>query len=272
MNDPLICPICRTPLTKKGNSYYCEKERPHCFDIARSGYVTLTAAGGHAGDDREMVRARTAFLEKDYYRPFADAVCRLLENADIIIDAGCGEGYYTNLLASAGDSQKRQVYGFDLSKSACDHAAKRAKVLGTSAFFGVSSLFSLPIADGTADAVVSLFAPIAEKEFSRVLKPGGYLLIGAAGKRHLFELKEALYEHPYENEERRDLPEQFSLLSKETLTYSFLCPGEDLKHLFFMTPYAFKTSPEDTAKLDLLESLRVTASFDLFLYQKKDML
>ena len=260
----LSCPFCASPLEQSGNSLYCSGERRHCFDIAKSGYVTLTRASGTAGDDREMVRARTAFLDKGYYRPFADAVAGAIESAKTVIDAGCGEGYYSSIIASCGAS----VYGFDLSKHACDKAAKRARAQGNNAFFGVSSIFELPVADESADAVVSLFAPIAEREFARVLKRDGLLIVGAAGRRHLYELKQAVYADAYENEGRRDLPSGFTEIARKSVTYTFDCAGEDLKNLFMMTPYAFKTSKEDAAKLDLLSHLDITADFDIFVYKK----
>ncbi len=260
----LSCPFCTASLEQNGTSLYCSGERRHCFDIAKSGYVTLTRASGTAGDDREMVRARTVFLDKDYYRPFADAVADALGSAKTVIDAGCGEGYYSNIIASRGAS----VYGFDLSKHACDKAAKRARLHGNGAFFGVASVFELPIADDSADAVVSLFAPIAEREFARVLKRDGLLIVGAAGRRHLYELKQALYADAYENEGRRDLPSGFTETARKSVTYTFDCAGEDLKSLFMMTPYAFKTSKENSAKLGLLSHLVITADFDIFVYKK----
>lgn len=259
----LICPFCRAPLTRDNNSFYCGGERRHCFDIAKSGYVTLTRAQGTSGDDREMVRSRTAFLDTNCYRPFADAVADALGDAEIVVDAGCGEGYYSNIIAERGHT----VYGFDLSKHACDKAAKRAKAAKSGAFFGVSSVFELPCADGSADAVGSLFAPIAEKEFARVLKVGGTLIVGAAGRRHLYELKRAVYSDAYENEGRRDLPSGFTQVGHKNVTYTFTC--NDVKSLFMMTPYAFKTSRSDSAKLDAIEQLDITADFDIFIYKKK---
>ncbi len=264
MSDILSCPFCASPLWREGGSLYCAAHR-HCFDIAKSGYVTLTRAAGTSGDDREMVRARTAFLDKGYYHPFAEAIAETAADAKVVIDAGCGEGYYSNVIASRG----AEVYGFDLSKYAVDKAAKRAKAAGNGAFFGAASVFELPIADNCADAVVSLFAPIAEEEFARVLKSGGLLIVGAAGRRHLLELKRAIYDDIYENEGRRDLPAGFAEVSHKNLTYTFDCDGADLRSLFLMTPYAFKTSKSDAAKLDLYPHLEITADFDIFVYNKK---
>ncbi len=261
----LICPRCKALLSRDGGSLKCVNR--HCYDIAKSGYVSLSPRAD-SGDDREMVRARTDFLDTGAYKPFADKICELLASVDSpIVDAGCGEGYYTNLLALA---KEREVCGFDLSKAACDKAAKRAKASGSSAFFGVASLFELPVADGSAGAVVNLFAPVAEAEFARILQPEGLLLIGAAAPRHLYELKAAVYDSPYENEGRRDLPgELFELVSQTRLCYSFVCERPHLASLFAMTPYAFKTSRVDRAKLDALVSLTITAEFDLFLYRRR---
>ncbi len=261
----LSCPFCGAPLERKAGSLYCGGVRRHCFDIAKSGYVTLTRAAGTSGDDREMVRSRTAFLDKGYYAPFAKAVAEAAGNAKIVIDAGCGEGYYSHEVASGGAS----VYGFDLSKYACDKAAKRAKSAGDNSFFGVASVFELPVADEAADAVISLFAPVAGEEFLRILKPGGILIVGAAGRHHLWELKKAIYENAYENEGRRDLPIGFDETELRKVKYTFDCQGEDLMPLFLMTPYAFKTSKTDAAKINSLGHLEITADFDIFIYTKR---
>ncbi len=264
MTEILRCPFCAAELSKNGGSYYCSGERKHCFDIAKSGYVTLTRASGTSGDDKDMVRARSEFLDGGYYKPFADKIAELCNGAETVLDAGCGEGYYSNMIASRG----HKVYGFDLSKHACDKAAKRSKAGGTSAFFGVAGIFELPVADGSVDAAVSLFAPIAEKEFSRILKDDGILIVGAAGKRHLYELKSAVYDTAYENEGRRDLPAGFELAASHNVKYSFVCPSEHLKSLFMMTPYAFKTSQKDAARLSDYSELTITADFDIFVYKK----
>lgn len=258
----LICPVCKkkgleTPLERENNSLYCAGR--HCFDIAKSGAVSFTQP---SGDDKDMVAARTAFLESGTYEKFAKALASHLSGAKTIVDAGCGEGYYSNLFASETGAS---VYGFDLSKAAIEHAAKSAKRLGTNAFFAVAGIFDLPIASESVDAVTSIFAPVSD-EFFRILKPGGLLIIGAAGRHHLYELKAAVYNEVYENEGRRDLPGENHTV--ENLSYKFTCEGENIRRLFSMTPYCYKTSKQDRAKLDSLERLDITADFDIFIYRK----
>lgn len=261
----LICPICKNELKDTGGSLVCTSPKAHCFDKAKSGYVNLSPIKSGSGDDRDMVKARSEFLDRGYYLPLAETVANLTEGYDTVADCGCGDGYYSVNIAR----KCRMLYGFDLSKFACDKAAKRAKEKGVNSFFGVGSIFSLPLADNSVDLIVSIFAPIAEDEFVRVLKDNGKLVIVGAGKRHLYELKQAIYREAYENEGRRDLPSGFEKSEYRNLSYTFNCEGAYLRSLFMMTPYAFKTSREDAAKIDLIPSLEISADFDIFVYEKK---
>ena len=268
--DLLRCPVCGAPgaLCEDGRVYRCNGEKPHSFDRSRSGYLNLSRAQKGGGDDVGMVRARSAFLEKGYYKPLSDRVCAILDEAGAktVIDAGCGEGYYSNRMAAGG----RTVVGADLSKAAVEHAAKQAKRLGNGALFLVASLFALPIADGSVDAVVNLFAPCAEPEFCRVLRPGGLLVVVGAGASHLMGLKRAVYREPYPNRARADLPRGMRPVCEEHLTGRITVSGrDDIAALFAMTPYAFRTSPADRAKLDALDRLETETEFDIFCYRKE---
>ena len=106
-------------------SCFCLGAKRHCYDFARSGYLNLNPPTGGAGDLRDAIRARTCFLEAGYYQPLAERLEEILERipSDRVMDAGCGEGYYTNRMTSAADT----VMGIDLSTAGIDHAAKDAK-------------------------------------------------------------------------------------------------------------------------------------------------
>ena len=275
-NNILKCPVCAMPLglDENGKSFVCANEsKKHCFDISSSGYVNLlmgTKSGDARGDSKEMVRARSAFLEKDHYAPFADAVVSAAKKYGVteIADAGCGEGYYTNKLALIPDAR---VFGFDISKHAVEHAAKSAKRLGVAdnTFYAAASVFELPIGDGTVDCVVNLFAPCVGKEFERVLTEGGYLICGTAGREHLIELKRAIYDEVYENEARADIPDNFTYIDTVNVKYTFTVDNNaDLKSLFAMTPYYFRTSERDREKLSHIDSLDITADFDILIFKK----
>ena len=264
----LRCPHCGAPTERTGNSLFCRGERRHCFDFAAAGYVNLApsrAAGG--GDDATLIASRTAFLSAGHYAPIANTVCGLLAHYTpngTVVDAGCGEGYYTAEIARAG----MQVLGVDLSKNGIKHAAKSTRALGDAALFAVSGIFELPVADASVDAVVSLFAPVAEQEFLRVLKPGGVLLLAGAGEKHLFALKSVLYDNPYLNLPRADAPQTMEHIESQTLAFDMDLSHDDLQALFAMTPYYYRTPRQGRERLEATERLTVGAAVDFAVYRK----
>ena len=95
------CPICAQPLEKQPGRYLCPNG--HSYDCAAAGYVhLLPVRQKHSklpGDDKEMVRARKDFLSAGYYRPLCLALEALADQhtgmEPVVVDSGCGEGYYT---------------------------------------------------------------------------------------------------------------------------------------------------------------------------------
>ena len=249
-----------------GNSVRCTGARIHCYDRAKSAYLNLTSPKDGEGDLKDAVRARKAFLEAGYYEPLSDAVNALLDEigAQSVLDAGCGEGYYTNRMGSA-----RDVLGVDLSRAGIDSAAKAAKQSGSGAAFAVASLFTLPVQDATFDAVTNLFAPCAEEEFCRVLKADGALILVGAGERHLLGLKEILYENPYLNPGRADLPVGMKQEAHRRLHYTVTVKGrEHIDALFSMTPYYWRTPSDGRERLAACEELCTEVDFDIYLFRK----
>ncbi len=274
----LVCPVCGAALEENEKTYVCEGNgagKRHCFDRGASGYVNFAFVRGHgalSGDPPEAVRARSMFLNSGYYKPAADMLLRIADEyvpSGLLVDAGCGEGYYSVYLASS----RRAVLGVDLSKYAADRAAKRANVAGKSGMcrFAAASIYELPLADSSADAVVCMFSPCAEQEYTRVLKPGGVLITGSAGERHLYGLKKAIYDTPTLNEPRADLPRLLAPAGCEELEYPLVFSKEkrdDISRLFDMTPYKYRTSSSDLARLAALDSLECEAHFEFRVYQK----
>ncbi len=266
----LICPVCKNTLLKEEKSYFCIGEKRHCFDISSSGHVNLCPGRATGGDDKKAVRSRTEFLNLGYYQPIADKVCNILSelnNECAVVDAGCGEGYYTNRIAQ---SVGAVTYGFDLSKEAIISASKSAKRQGISnAIFGVGGIYDLPVANESADAITNIFAPCAEEEFTRILKAGGLLVVVTAGKNHLYGLKSAIYDTVHLNEERADMPKNMIFEGKHNVSYKIqLNDSESIRNLFSMTPYSYRTSEKDMQKLLALESLETEVEVDIFVYRK----
>ncbi len=268
--DILICPVCKNALHKEEKSYFCNGEKKHCFDISSTGHVNLCPGKATGGDDKKAVRSRTEFLNLGYYQPISDKICDILSKLNsesAIVDAGCGEGYYTNRVAQ---STGAKIYGFDLSKEAIILASKSAKKRGISnAVFAVGGIYDLPVASESADAITNIFAPCADEEFYRVLKTGGLLVVVTAGKNHLYGLKKAVYDTVYLNEERADMPKNMTFIEKHNVSYSITINDQDaIRNLFAMTPYSYRTSERDMNKLMSLTSLETVVEVDIFVYRK----
>ena len=195
----------------------------------------------------------------------------------LLADAGCGEGTHTILLARALE-KKWQVpvtsLGFDASKTGVDLAARHAKREASENLrfgFAAANLFSLPLPNESADLILSFFAPIAAAENRRVLRKDGILLVAASGKKHLWELRELVYRHPEEASGEIRTPEGFRKTDERTVRYSFMLESsEAVLSLFQMTPFFYKTSPDDMRKLAECERLSVTAEFILEQFRKEN--
>lgn len=268
-----ICPICGTALERKENCLVCKKK--HSFDLHKSGYCNLLMSqqikAKRHGDDKMMVKARQDFLEKGFYNPLCNKLCELVlkytkKNA-IILDAGCGEGFYTAKISQTlAENQKEPcIFGIDISKDALTAAAKRIKDME----FSVASVFKLPVANDYCDIVLSVFAPVSESEFLRVLKNNGIFIKAFPLQKHLWELKEAIYDNPYENEAENEELKGFTLIEKpEIKTEILLESNTDIKNLFSMTPYYYKTSEKDQKKLENLQVLKTETEFGIIVYNK----
>ena len=133
----------------------------------------------------------------------------------------------------------------------------------------VANLAHIPICDNSIDTAMHLFAPFNEKEFYRVVKPGRRLLSVIPGDNHLIELKNILYDTPYLNDEKVPDTSLFTLKSKNKISNTFDISRDDLKTLFSMTPYFYRTSDSDKAKLEKAENIKLTASFVVLEYVKE---
>ncbi len=271
IRSALRCPVCGAAfeIGNNGKSLIClGNEKRHCYDISSSGYVNFAPpAQSRSGDSKEAVRARTGFLNGGFYAPIREAVQDAVQRyaTGLVIDAGCGEGYYSSAMAEVAEG----VIGFDLSKFGVETAAKRTKGR-ENAFFGVAGIYAMPLVDACADGVVSIFAPCATEEFLRVLKKDGVLVVACAGKEHLLGLKEAIYDTTYENTEREDMPEGMALLSEQEVSYEMVLEGnEAITNLFYMTPYFYRTGEKDMEKVRGLEHLATRVDVLVRVYQKK---
>lgn len=265
------CPKCKNTLIRKQKMYICSNG--HCYDIASSGYVNLLGSAkgqGNHGDNKEMISARKQFLSLGHYFIIVEQLQKLIKefvsvNAEIkILDCGCGEGYYTSALKERLNNCSR-IYGMDVSKDAIISASKAYKNVD----FSVGSVNSLPFANESFDVVLSLFAPLSESEFSRVLKNNGIMITVSPSPSHLIGLKEVIYDTVYLNPPTTFNVKLFEMVHTQTATSNMrLTSNEQIMALFKMTPYYYNTKRSDAQKLDQLNELETEIGFTFCVYKK----
>ena len=262
----LLCPLCGAVLNKEEKSYRCENR--HSFDIARQGYVNLLPVQQkhslNPGDTKEQVASRREFLSAGFYAPIADALCHSAKElgcAGPILDVGCGEGYYSSQVAAALNTE---LVGLDISKEAVRFAAGKYKnaqwLCGTAA--------RLPVADGSAGLVMSLFALTVPAEFHRVLRKDGLFFQVLAAEDHLLGLKSIIYPELL-HKEKDTVPEEpgFDLVKSVPIRFPFTVEGQQVRNLLSMTPHVYRISKEGAARLAETQILTDTASCVLNIYR-----
>jgi 23S rRNA (guanine745-N1)-methyltransferase len=263
-----ICPLCRSPLQTDPQIWRCAQG--HSFDVAREGYVNLLPVqhkhSREPGDNADMVLARRAFLQAGYYQPLRQAAAALLAplQARVLLDIGCGEGYYSGAFRAAVPT----VIGLDIAKPAVRLAAKRFRDIS----WLVGSAALLPLADDALDVVSSLFSPLPVGEMQRVLNARGHVLVVTPAAEHLWSIRERLFDQVRAHEPDKFLAAfdaQFELVQRQQLRFPLQLSQPSLRQLLLMTPYAWKAKPDKRAALETAADFATEAAFTLLLFRKK---
>ena len=268
MTSFFTCPVCGNALTGD-KTFKCPNN--HSFDKNKHGYLNLLMSNASAskrhGDDRLMVLARSEFLEQGHYAPvreaLTDALRKHARQGMRILDAGCGEGWYTAYFAQQLKDYAPAVAGVDISKDALRQAAKRGLTE-----LAVASTAKLPVASESCDAVLNIFSPPELKEFHRVLKEDGMLIRALPMENHLLGLKQAVYDTALLNPVPVTDIEGYRLLEAVPVQYEITVHGEDIWNLFTMTPYYYKTGKADQEKLKTLDTLTTQVEILVLTYKK----
>lgn len=264
------CPFCQEDLVVNptGNAWSCENN--HLFDCAREGYVNLLPSNKkrsvEPGDNAQMIAARRRIHTAEIYRPLATAIQRQLAELEFntrILDLGCGEGYYSAAVQQAMPAA--QVCAVDISKAAIKLAAKNYPAVK----FAVATNFSLPVPSASQDALLRVFAPCDDEEVRRVLRGEGAYLEVTPAARHLWALREALYETPRPHAAAREEIPRMKLHESSIVEFEVELDQPLLRDLVAMTPFAHRGRREKREGLLQLNSLSVQMAFTLNLFQKK---
>jgi 23S rRNA (guanine745-N1)-methyltransferase len=185
----LVCPVrdCQQPLQREQKRFLCS--RNHSFDVARSGYVNLLQPqerrSKQPGDSAAAVQARRRLHDRGVSQPLLEGIQKLLAPTphDVILDAGCGDGYF---LGSMARDFHFSAAGVDISIPAVDAAARRYP---DCQWIVANADRFLPIATASLSAVVSITARMNAPEFRRVLARDGRLLVAIPAEEDLIEFR-----------------------------------------------------------------------------------
>jgi 23S rRNA (guanine745-N1)-methyltransferase len=193
----LVCPVrdCRQPLlreeTRERKRLVCP--RGHSFDIARSGYINLLQPqerrSKQPGDTPAAVEARQRLHDRGVSAPLLDAIVEMIAASpdDIVLDAGCGDGFYLGTLANRAGFD---AHGVDISVPAIRAAARRfPPQKGRFEWIVANADRLLPYADASFSLLFSITGRMNAAEFRRVLRKDGRLLVAVASPLDLMELR-----------------------------------------------------------------------------------
>lgn len=251
--DWLRCPHCSRSLQREQACLRCPAG--HSFDVARQGYVNLmNRAAPRNADTPEMLDARARFLAALAFAPLAGRIAEQAEGATRIVEVGAGTGYY---LAQTLDTlPEARGLATDVSVAAAKRAARahpRAAAVVADTWAG------LPIADAAVDAVLCVFAPRNPAEFSRILVPGGSLVIAVPTERHLAQLRQRHGLLSVAEDKAEAVAALFPgwPARVQTEEYEVSLSPEQATDLIAMGPNAFHRQPEGVAAASVTVSVSV---------------
>jgi 23S rRNA (guanine745-N1)-methyltransferase len=252
-----LCTVrdCHLALVHEGQRLVCP--RGHSFDIARSGYINLLQPQDRRskdpGDSAEVVAARRRLHEGGVTAPLLRAISDIAaaSSEDTVLDAGCGDGFYLGTLANQTGFQG---CGVDISIPAVDAAARRYPECE---WIVANADRFVPYADRSFSLVLSITARMNAREFRRVLRDDGRLLVALPAPDDLIELRG-------EGRDRVDrtletFGDDFTLKDRRRVT-----TVADLDAASVRDVLVSIYRPRPSAA-----SMRVTFSLDLLLFQPK---
>lgn len=260
---PLACPIDGLPLRDCGVSWQCESN--HHFDLARQGYLNLLPASQKTskdpGDSKVMMEARRQVMASGLFESFAVELASQVfsklppvsAGPSVILDAGCGEGYYTDFMRQSRPVDHWETapvfIGVDISKWGVLAAARQYPHVT----WLVGNNKRLPVLPGSVDIITSLFGFETWQPWSELQTSGQHVLVAHAGPLHLIELRELIYESVIIHDAADDnkaLEAGYECVEKSAVTYGALLDSVDTaEKILSMTPHGYRIAAEKKADL-----------------------
>ncbi|MGA3025127.1 MAG: putative RNA methyltransferase [Bryobacteraceae bacterium] len=253
----LLCPVrdCRMPLVREERRLVCE--RGHSFDVARSGYINLLQPQDRRskwpGDTAAAVAGRRRLHDLGVTAPLLDAIAEMMAASagDVVLDAGCGDGFYLGALARQSGFG---AHGVDISVPAIEAAARRYPECE---WIVANADRFVPYAAGAFSIVLSITARMNAGEFRRVLGDDGRLLVALPAPDDLIELRGAGRDRTARTVET--FAPGFTLVDQRRVTTTADLDAAAVHDVLLSVYRPMRSRP--------VEAMRVTFSLDLLLFR-----
>ena len=172
---------------REARRFYCA--HGHSFDVARSGYINLLQPqdrrSKQPGDTAAALAGRRRLHDLGVTAPLLRGIAETLapSSHDVVLDAGCGDGFY---LGSLARETGFDAHGVDISIPAIEVAARRYPECE---WVVANADRVVPHADHSFTAVLSITGRMNAPEFKRVLRPDGRLLVAIPAPDDLIEIR-----------------------------------------------------------------------------------
>jgi 23S rRNA (guanine745-N1)-methyltransferase len=253
----LLCPVrnCHLALVREERQLRCPAR--HSFDVARSGYINLLQPqdrrSKQPGDTPDAVMARRRLHDLGVTQPLLQAISAMLSPSpqDIVLDAGCGDGFY---LGSMAQQTGFDAHGVDISIPAVDAAARRYTACE---WIVANADRFIPYPSQSFSKIISITARMNAGEFRRILRDDGGLLVAIPAPEDLIELRGT-------GRDRVDRTIEtfmpgFTLIDRRRATTTADLDASAAQDLLLSIYRPMRSQP--------VEGLRVTFSLDLLLFQ-----
>jgi 23S rRNA (guanine745-N1)-methyltransferase len=255
----LLCPVrnCHLALAREQRRSVCPLA--HSFDIARSGYINLLQPqdrrSKQPGDTTAAIAARRRLHDRGVTQPLLQAIAGIAAPSptDIVLDAGCGDGFYLGSLASQTGFD---AHGVDISIPAIDAAARRYPKCE---WIVANADRFIPYADRSFSIVLSITARMNAPEFRRILHDDGRLLVALPAPDDLIELRGSGRDRVARTLET--FAPHFSAADQRRVTTTADLDAAAVQDVLHSIYRPMRTQPA--------EAMRVTFSLDLLLFRPR---
>ena len=208
------------------------------------------------GDTAGSVAARRRLHDRGVTGPLLQGITSILRpsTTDVVLDAGCGDGFYLGSLAKQFGFD---AHGVDISIPAIDAAARR---FPKCEWIVANADRQIPYADQSFSIIMSITARMNSEEFQRVLRKDGRLLVAIPAPEDLIELRGVGRDRAARTIET--FANGFDLVEQRRVTTTAELDSAALEDVLLSIYRPMRSEPLEAA-------MKVTFSLDLLLFQPK---